>query len=88
MTAAKILIDSEGRLQTDERTLAKLKNKEFALQSDGRLVPLTTEPRYLSEIEDMEERLSAYRAFKKRVMRPGGGKLPTTRAELNDLVYD
>jgi hypothetical protein len=89
MTAkALITIDDEGRLHTDAETLARLKNRQFVLQADGQVMALVPDSRLLSDIEDKAERMAAYRAFKARIMRRGGGPLPTTRAELNDLVYD
>ena len=89
MTAKSLItIDDEGRLHTDAETLARLKNRQFVLQTDGQVMALLPESRLLSDIEDKSERMAAYHAFKARIMRRGGGPLPTTRAELNDLVYD
>lgn len=90
MTAAKVLIeiDSEGTLHADAETLSKLKNQRFNLSIEGGRMIFEPAQRRLSEIEDVEERMAAYEEFKKKIMRRGGGKLPTTRAELNDLVYD
>lgn len=88
MTAAKILIDSEGRVQTDAETLERLKNQHFELQPNGHIVPIPPRPRRLHEIEDMEERLAAYEEFKKRLIQPGGENLPKDRAELLEIVYE
>lgn len=88
MTAAKIRIDSEGRVQTDAETLETLKNREFELQSNGHIVPLTPRPRRLHEIEDVGERMAAYEEFKKRVVRPGGENLPEDWETIRDSIYD
>lgn len=85
---AVIEIDGEGTLHGDDAVLAQLKNQQFRLRVQGRSITLEPAHRRLSEIEDVEERAAAYQAFKVKIMRPGGGPLPNTRSELNDVVYD
>ncbi|MEF2278447.1 hypothetical protein V3W47_09040 [Deinococcus sp. YIM 134068] len=85
---ALIEIDAEGRLHGDAELLARLRNQTFRLSVEGQTITLRPPVRRLSEIEDAGERAEAHRAFKQQVMRPGGGRVPSTRAELNDLVYD
>lgn len=87
MTAAKILIDSEGRVQTDAETLERLKNQHFELQPNGHIVPIPPRPRRLHEIKDMEERLAAYDEFIAGFARDTGVVWP---AEYNvrDDLYD
>ena len=88
MTAAKILIDNEGRVQTDAETLERLKNREFEVQPNGHIIPLTPRPRRLHEIENMEERMAAYEEFVKKIARPGGGQLSDDWATIRDSIYD
>ncbi|GAA5533051.1 hypothetical protein [Deinococcus aluminii] len=85
---ALIEIDAEGRLHGDAELLAHLMNQTFRLSVEGQTITLRPPVRRLSEIEDAGERAEAYAAFKRQVMRRGGGPIPTTRAELNELVYD
>lgn len=83
-----IEIDAEGRLHGTPELLARLTNQTFRLSVDGQTITLRPPVRRLSEIEDVGERAEAYAAFKRQVIRRGGGPIPTTRAELNDLIYD
>ncbi|GAA5501861.1 hypothetical protein Dxin01_01600 [Deinococcus xinjiangensis] len=88
MTVAEILIDDEGRLQADAALLSELKGQRFTVEREGGAVILKMRPRRLSEIEDMEERMAAYQAFKKRIMRPGGQQLPSDWETIRDSIYD
>lgn len=83
-----IEIDAEGVLHGDEAVLAKLRGQRLHLTISGDLMTLRPETRVLSQITDAEERKAAYQAFKAQIMRRGGGPIPSTRAELNELVYD
>ncbi|BDP44370.1 hypothetical protein DAETH_43390 (plasmid) [Deinococcus aetherius] len=85
---ALIEIDAEGRLHGAPELLARLRNQTFRLSVEGQNITLSPPMRRLSEIADAGERAAAYAAFKQQVMRAGGGPVPTTRAEINELVYD
>ncbi|WP_139322820.1 hypothetical protein [Deinococcus marmoris] len=87
MTAAKIRIDSEGRVQTDAETLEILKNREFELQANGHIVPLTPRPRRLHEIEDVGERMAAFDHFVASIARTTGVSWPADY-DVRDDIYD
>lgn len=81
-------IREDGTLKLPQQALDALGTREVRLEIDeGRMV-IEPRKRKLHEIEDREERAAAYQAFKAKIMRPGGGDLPSTRSELNDVVYD
>ncbi|CAM4258115.1 hypothetical protein [Deinococcus marmoris] len=87
MTAAKIRIDNEGRVQTDAATLETLKNREFELQADGQIVSLTPRPRRLHEIEDVGERMAAFDHFVASIARTTGVSWPADY-DVRDDIYD
>ncbi|CAM3986058.1 hypothetical protein [Deinococcus frigens] len=88
MTAAKILIDNEGRVQTDAETLEKLKNQQFELQANGHIVPSSSRPRRLHEIEDVAERMAAYEELVGKIAHHSGARLPDDWATIRDSIYD
>ena len=90
MTAAELLltISEDGTLKLPQAVLDALGTRQVKLSVQDGQMTLRPHSTLLSEIEDPLERERAYQEFVALAMRPGGGPLPSTRAELNDLVYD
>lgn len=88
ITIDEATIGEDGTLRLPQEVLDALGTRKVRLEVEAGRVVLAPKSRLLQEIADPEERWAAYLAFKAQIMRPGGGALPTTRAELNELVYD
>ncbi|OLV18905.1 hypothetical protein BOO71_0004351 [Deinococcus marmoris] len=74
-------------MQTDAETLEILKNREFELQANGHIVPLTPRPRRLHEIEDVGERMAAFDHFVASIARTTGVSWPADY-DVRDDIYD
>lgn len=87
MTAAKILIDDEGRVQTDAETLALLKNREFEVTREGQSLRLQSRPLAVFEIEDPQERLQLARELLAQMGQWKGPRWPDGY-NVRDEIYD